>query len=144
MIAAAPSTPRTERGRIFYKSRKHSLHYPMKPYARAQLVPLDEMKDRRRVLTDKQKEQIKEIYAKGDIGTRPLAKMFGCSRSLVMLIVNPKRAKAVQERFKAHWRDYAERYGNAAHAAAIRKTRNYKYALYKAQQAGMASEGMQE
>ena len=116
----------------------------MKPYARAQLVPLDGLKDRRRVLTEKQKEQIKEIYAQGNIGTRPLAKKFGCSRSLVMLIVNPERAKAVQERFKAHWRDYAERRGKDAHAAAIRNTRNYKYALYKAGQEGIAGESEQK
>ena len=110
----------------------------MKPYAKAQLLPLEGMNDRRRVLTDEQKEQIKEIYAKGNIGTRPLARMFGCSRSLVVLIVNPERARKVQERFKAHWRDYAKRYGKAAHAKAIRNTRNYKYALYKAAQTSAA------
>lgn len=103
----------------------------MKPYAKAQTIPLEGLSDRRRVLTEKQKAEIKEIYAKGEIGTRPLARMFGCSRSLVCMIVNPERAERARARFKAHWREYAKRHGKAAHAAAVRKTRNYKYALYR-------------
>lgn len=80
----------------------------MKPYLKAQSIPLVGLQDRRRRLTDKQREEIRELYAKGDIGTRRLAAMFGVSRSLVMLIVSPERAQAVRDRFKAHWRDYAK------------------------------------
>ena len=103
----------------------------MKPYAKAQLVPLVGLKDRRRRLTDKQRAEIRELYAKGDVGTRPLARMFGVSRSLVAIIVNPTRAQAVKDRFKAHWRDYARKRGKAYHAASVRNTRNYKYKLFK-------------
>lgn len=46
------------------------------------------------------------------------------------LLVNPERAERNRERIKAHWRKYSQKYGKAAHAAAIRKTRNYKYGLY--------------
>ena len=102
----------------------------MKPYAKAQTIPLEGLADRRRVLTDAQKQEIREIYAKGGIGTRPLARMFGCSRSLVCLLVNQERAERIKARFKEHWREYSQKYGKAAHAAAIRKTRNYKYGLY--------------
>lgn len=102
----------------------------MKPYAKAQTIPLEGLAARRRVLTDAQKQEIREIYAKGGIGMRPLARMFGCSRSLVCLLVNPERAERNRERIKAHWREYSQKYGKAAHAAAIRKTRNYKYKLY--------------
>ena len=102
----------------------------MKPYAKAQTIRLEGMEDRRRRLTDNQKEQIRERYAKGDIGMRPLARMFGVSRSLVALIVNPERAERVKARFKAHWRDYRRKYGNAYAAAAARHTKNYKYKLY--------------
>lgn len=103
----------------------------MKPYAKAQTIPLDGLADRRRVLTDAQKQEIREIYAKGGIGTRPLARMFGCSRSLVCLLVNPERAERNRERLQAHWREYAQKYGKAYHAAAIRNTRNYKYRRLK-------------
>ncbi len=104
----------------------------MKPYAKAQTIPLEGLADRRRVLTDAQKQEIREIYAKGGIGTRPLARMFGCSRSLVSLLVNPERAERNRERIKANWKRYAQSHGKAAHAAAMRHTRNYKYAIYKA------------
>lgn len=102
----------------------------MKPYAKAQTVRLEGMEDRRRRLTEAQKDDIRERYAQGDIGTRPLARMYGVSRSLVQLIINPERAARNSERIKAHWRDYSRKYGKAAHAAAVRKTRNYKYGLY--------------
>lgn len=108
----------------------------MKPYLKAQSIPLAGLQDRRRRLTDKQREEIRELYAKGDIGTRRLAAMFGVSRSLVMLIVSPERAQAVRDRSKAHWRDYARRYGKAYHAASVRNTRNYKYKIYKEKQDG--------
>ncbi len=103
----------------------------MKPYAKAQTIPLEGLADRRRVLTDAQKQEIREIYAKGGIGTRPLARMYGCSRSLVVLLVNPERDERNKARFKEHWREYAKRYGKAYHAAAVRNTRNYKYRLLK-------------
>lgn len=103
----------------------------MKPYAKAQTIPLEGLADRRRVLTDAQKQEIREIYAKGGIGTRPLARMFGCSRSLVCLLVNPERAERNRERIQAHWREYAQKYGKAYHAASVRNTRNYKYRRLK-------------
>lgn len=104
----------------------------MKPYAKAQTIPLEGLADRRRVLTDAQKQEIREIYAKGGIGTRALARKFGCSRSLVCLLVNPERAECNRSRIKTNWKRYALARGNTAHAADVRHTRNYKYALYKA------------
>lgn len=103
----------------------------MKPYAKAQTIPLVGLQDRRRVITDAQREQIREIYAQGKIGTRRIAALFGCSRSLVQLIVNTARAARVRDRLKAHWRDYAKKYGKARHAADVRNLRRYKYALMK-------------
>lgn len=103
----------------------------MKPYLKAQTIRLGGLQDRRRVLTDAQKQEIRELYAKGDVGTRSLARMFGVSRSLVVIIVNPTRAQAVKDRGKAHWREYARKYGKARHAADMRNTRNYKYKLFK-------------
>ena len=103
----------------------------MKPYLKAQTIRLGETQDRRRVLTDEQKQEMRELYAKGELGTRLLARRFGCSRSLVQLTVNENRAKYVRDRMKAHWRDYARKYGKEYHAASMRKTRNYKYKLYK-------------
>ena len=102
----------------------------MKPYKKAQTIPLEGMLDRRRRLTDQDKEKIRELYATGKYGHRPLARMFHVSRSLIRIIVDPARAEKVKDRMKAHWRDYTR--NKEKHAAAIRGTRNYKYGLYKA------------
>lgn len=58
------------------------------PY-KSENLKLSETQDRRRKLTDDQKEEIKRIYESGVCGTRPLAKQFGVSRSTIQVIVNP-------------------------------------------------------
>ena len=97
------------------------------PY-KSEKLRLSPDQDRRRKLTDEQKEEIKRIYAEGKVGQRPLAKQFGVSRSVIQLIVNPERAKAVKERSKQHWRDYRptkEKWNEIK-----REHRHYKQKLY--------------
>ena len=103
----------------------------MKPYAKAQTIPLEGLRDRRRKLTDEQREEIRAKYAQGNISAQRLANMYNCSRALVQIIVNPERARKTAERIKSHWREYYERRGKEAHAEAVRKTREYKYKLFK-------------
>ena len=102
----------------------------MKPYAKAQTIPLDGLEDRRRRLTEAQKAEIRDLYAKGDIGMRSLASLFGVSRSLISILVNPERAAKVKARGAAHWKDYRRKYGKDYAAAAARHTKNYKYRVY--------------
>lgn len=97
------------------------------PY-KSEKLKLAPDQDRRRKLTDEQKEEIKRIYAEGKVGQRPLAKQFGVSRSAIQLIVNPERAKAVKERAKQHWRDYKPT--KEEWAAIKREHRRYKQSLY--------------
>ena len=97
------------------------------PY-KSSTIKLSETQDRRRKLTDEQKEEIKRIYAEEKVGQRPLAKQFGVSRSTIQLIVNPERAKTVKERIKKHWRDY--RPSKEDWAKTIREHRHYKQELY--------------
>ena len=97
------------------------------PY-KSEKIKLSESQDRRRKLTDEQKEEIKRIYAEGKVGQRPLAKQFGVSRSIIQLIVNPERAKSVKERAKKHWRDY--RPSKEEWAKIKREHRHYKQELY--------------
>ena len=85
-------------------------------------------KDRRRKLTDDQKEEIKRIYATGVCGMRPLAKQFGVSRATIQIIVNPARAEAVKQCIKEHWRDY--RPTKEEWAKTVREHRHYKHELY--------------
>lgn len=103
----------------------------MKPYEIAQTIPLTGMLDRRRRLSDKDKEQIRELYSKGTMSWNSLAKLFHVSKSLIGMIVNPQRAEAARQRIKDHWREYYSRRSKAELAATARKTKNYKYRLYK-------------
>lgn len=85
--------------------------------------------DRRRKLTEAQKEEIKKIYASGTCGMRPLAKQFGVSRTTIQIIVNPERAAKVKQRTKNHWKDYQR--PKEERAATMREHRRYKQMLYE-------------
>lgn len=97
------------------------------PY-KSEKIKLAPTQDRRRKLTDEQKEEIKRLYATGLIGQRPLAKQFSVSRSLIQIIVNPEIAKKKKQRIKEHWRDY--RPSKEEWAKTMREHRCYKQELY--------------
>lgn len=97
------------------------------PY-KSEKLKLPPNKDRRRKLTDEQKEEIRKIYATGTCGTRPLAKQFGVSRSLIQVIVNPAIAEKKRQRMKEHWRDY--RPSKEEWNKIKREHRHYKQELY--------------
>lgn len=97
------------------------------PY-KSEKMKLTPTQDRRRKLTDEQKEEIKKIYAEGKCGTRPLAKQFGVSKSTIQIIVNPNIAANRQQYRKEHWRDY--RPSKEEWAKTMREHRHYKQELY--------------
>lgn len=97
------------------------------PY-KSEKIKLNPSQDRRRKLTEEQKEEIRRIYKTGVCGMRPLAKQFGVSRSLIQVIVNPNIAEAKRQRMKEHWRDY--RPSKEKWAETIKEHRRYKQALY--------------
>lgn len=104
----------------------------MKPYKKAQMIPLEGLKDRRRRLTDKDKEDIREMYAKGGHSLNNLARMYHVSKSLILITVNPRCAKRVKERIRAHWKEYASKPGARKKLTdAVRSWRRYKYKLFK-------------
>jgi DNA invertase Pin-like site-specific DNA recombinase len=97
------------------------------PY-KSETIKLDPSQDRRRKLTEEQKEEIRRIYQSGVCGTRPLAKQFGVSRATIQVIVNPNIAERHKQYQKEHWRDY--RPSKEEWAATIREHRQYKHKLY--------------
>ena len=97
------------------------------PY-KSEKMRLPETKDRRKKLTEEQREQIRKIYATGICGQRPLAKQFGVSKKTIQLIVKPE-AKQRQHDYNAeNWRKY--RPSKEEWAATIREHRRYKQELY--------------
>jgi len=82
-------------------------------------VKLPKEKDRRRKLTDEDKEIIKRLYVDG-IAIREIARIFKnkCSRRLIQFILFPDRTQ------KTEWKKY---YNSDKHAKYIKSHRKYKY-----------------
>ena len=59
------------------------------PYKSEKIKIANTQYDRRIKLTDKQREEIKEKYASGCVGMRPLAKEYNVSRGTIKFIVQP-------------------------------------------------------
>ena len=86
--------------------------------------------DKRRKLTEAQKEEIKEKYSTGLYSYRALAKEYGVSKRTINNIINPITAQKSKDRIKAHWRDY-QKHGEEW-AKTMRKHRQYKKKLLDA------------
>lgn len=88
---------------------------------------LSPQQDRRRKLTDEQKEEIRQLYADGKGSWKALADRYHVSKKTIGLIVNPATAERDRAYIKAHWRDYHDQ---EKLTAAVRATRHYKQELY--------------
>ena len=97
------------------------------PY-KSEKLKLSETQDRRRKLTDEQRDEIKRIYKSGVCGARLLAKQFSVSRSTIQVIVNPAIKQRHHDRMAKHWRDY--RPTKEAWAETMKEHRHYKQELY--------------
>lgn len=96
------------------------------PY-KSERIPLSQEQDRRRKLTDSQKDLIRQEYKTGHHSLNSLARKYNVSKKTILLIVNPESKAKNDERIKNHWRDY---YNTEEHNKAMRDTRKYKYSLY--------------
>lgn len=95
---------------------------------KSEKIKLSETQDRRRKLTDAQKEEIRAKYAMGVCGTRPLAKEYGVSRSTIQVIVNPAIAERNHRYVAENWRKY--RPNKEEWSATMKEHRRYKQKLY--------------
>ena len=86
--------------------------------------------DKRRKLTEEQKEEIKEKYSTGLYSYCTLAKEYRVSKRTINNIINPITAQKSKDRIKAHWRDY-QKHGEEW-AKTMRKHRQYKKKLLDA------------
>lgn len=89
-------------------------------------IKLVGLQDRRRKLTDEQKEEIREKRKQGK-SLNTLAKEYNVSKKLILITVNPE-SKAKQEKYvKEHWREF--RQSQEYCTRATRETRRYKQKL---------------
>lgn len=96
---------------------------------KSDFIPLPANLDRRRKLSDEQKEEIRHKYATGFYSLNQLAKEYNVSKKTILLIVNPDSKRKNDERIKEHWRDYAPT--KEERNAIMREHRQYKAELYK-------------
>lgn len=96
------------------------------PY-KAEKIKLKGLQDRRKRLTDEQREVIKELYGTGNYSLNSLAKEFNVSKKSILLIVNKESADKAKQYRKDNWKQW-QRTGEE-HNEAIKKTRKYKHSL---------------
>ena len=99
------------------------------PY-KSEKIKLNETQDRRKKLAEKQRSEIKDLYATGGYSLNKLAKMFEVSKKTILLIVNPESAARAKQYRKDNWKEW-QRKGEEWNAIQ-REHRAYKHKLYKA------------
>ena len=97
------------------------------PY-KSEKIKLQGMQDRRKRLTDEQREEIKELYSTGCYSLNDLAKMYEVSKKTVLLIVNKESAERAKEYRKEHWKEWARK--GEEWNEIVREHRKYKQKLY--------------
>lgn len=85
--------------------------------------------DRRRKLSDEQKDEIVHKYSTGLYSLNGLAKEYNVSKKTVLLIVNPESKRKNDNRIKDHWRDYVP--SKEERNAIMREHRAYKHKVLK-------------
>ena len=85
--------------------------------------------DRRRKLSDVQKDEIKYKYSTGLYSLNGLAKEYNVSKKTVLLIVNHESKRKNDERIKEHWRNYVPT--KEERNAIMREHRAYKHNVLK-------------
>lgn len=84
--------------------------------------------DRRRKLTDAQREEIRTQHAQG-ASQRALAVSFGVSRRLISFILDPAKEAAAKTAYVERRKD-GRYYNPAKHTAQVRAHRRHKHKLY--------------
>ena len=85
--------------------------------------------DRRRKLTDEQKDEIIHKYGMGGYSLNQLGREYGVSKKTILLIVNPESKRKNDQRIEDHWKDYEPT--KAERAAIRREHRQYKQTVFK-------------
>jgi len=89
-------------------------------------IKLPSRLDKRRRLTNKDKENIKTLYSQS-CPIRQIARVYEnvCSRRLIQFVLFPDRHERAKETFKGNRKD-GKYYHKEKHTAAMRKHRRYK------------------
>lgn len=99
------------------------------PFKSEKIVTAGSEHDRRRKLTDVQKDQI--VALRGTISAHKCAEQFGVSRRMMQFLWYPERLEANKQarQVRGGWKQY---YNKTNWAEAMREHRKYKQELYNA------------
>lgn len=98
------------------------------PY-KSEKIKLSGLQDRRKRLTDEQREAIRSLYGTGCYSLNDLAKKYSVSKKTILLIVNKDSAERAKQYRKENWKQWQQT--GEEHNKAIKNTRTYKQRLYK-------------
>ena len=87
--------------------------------------------DRRRKLTEEDKNYIKLLYEKEKMSQRELASMFGVSKRKIQFILDPDKEKRNKELRKQHIKEGRYKCTKEERASIMREHRRYKEKLHK-------------
>lgn len=93
-------------------------------------MKMKEEDKRNRKLTDKQRKEIKELYATGKYSQRGLAKKYNVTRNVIIYCIYPEKYKKARERYKEIQKT-GRYYNREAQRKYAQNYRKYKYDLYK-------------
>lgn len=98
------------------------------PY-KSEKLKLIGIQDRRKKLTDEQREEIRKRYFDGSgWSLSALGSAFGVSKKTVLLIVNPHSAEMARKYQRENWREF--RPTREKRNETVREHRRYKQQLY--------------
>ena len=86
--------------------------------------------DRRRKLDEGDKAQILRLREQDGMSYNRIAKVYGVSKSLIILICNPDRAARCREQFKERRKD-GRYYDRETNRESVKNSRRYKERLVK-------------
>lgn len=86
-------------------------------------IKLSDTQDRRRKITDEQRDEIRTLYANGH-SIRSIARQYCVYPRTISIICKPETRAALREYTKEHWREFQQ--PKERRTAAIRETRRYR------------------
>ena len=99
------------------------------PY-KSEKIKLNDTQDRRKKLSEAQRDEIRELYSSGCFSLNNLAQRFCVSKKTILLTVNSESMERVKQYRKEHWKQW-QRTGEEWNKVQ-REHRAYKHELYKA------------
>lgn len=96
------------------------------PY-KAEKIRLPHEHDRRRRLTDEQREEIIRRYNTENVSLRQLGREYNVDKGTIRYLVNPEALQYYREYVKTHWRDHQDK--GEHWNATMREHRAYKHRL---------------